>query len=84
MSLIKTGSGIVEIKGQLGGVYFHRDSSGLHENPKPRHIKKRTASQKAQRDAFAQARRFCNIQACISYNIYRVLNGLSLKHYHPA
>jgi len=76
MALAKTGPEIVDIKGGLGGVYFHRDRFGLHCCSKPRNIQRRTPAQDAQRSAFSQARSFSTDNRSVSYNIYRVLNGL--------
>lgn len=40
MALVKTGQGITDIRGQLGGVYFSRDKTGLHERAMPRNWRK--------------------------------------------
>lgn len=88
MSLIKTGAGITDIRGPLGGVSFTRDKSGLHCSSKPRRVHQETAAQRKQRRAFIQARAFCfanpstypdrnALNRCVSYNIYRFLNGLA-------
>ena len=79
MALIKTGAGITDIRGGLGGVYFHRDRFGLHSATKPRKIYRRSAAQDAQRKAFTKARAFSTVPRTVSYNIYRALNGLSMK-----
>lgn len=76
MALIKTGGGIVDIKGGFGGVYFHRDKSGLHSCSKPRKIHRRSAAQDTQRAAFTKSRAYSTDPRTVSYNIYRVLNGL--------
>jgi len=87
MTLIKTGQGVTNIRGGTGGVYFSRDKSGLHQSRKPRTVKHRSTAQDKQRKAFTTARQFCIcdprtitdktwLNRCVSYNIYRVLNGL--------
>lgn len=89
MSLVKTGQGVTDIRGGFGGVYFTRDKAGLHSSAKPRRVHQRTAAQKKQRDAFIKARSFCRnesfadkpkdwLNRCVSYNIYRALNGLDI------
>jgi hypothetical protein len=82
MALARYGTGIVEIRGSLGGQYHSRDGSGNHISSQPRVIKRRTSLQKAQRDAFARARRFCDNYTCIKVNMFRMLNNLPLKHVH--
>lgn len=89
MSLIKTGGGVTDIRGGFGGVYFTRDKSGLHSSAKPRRVRQRSSAQNAQRNAFIKARAFCKnerftdkpkdwLNRCVSYNIYRALNGLDV------
>lgn len=78
MALVKTGEGITDIRGSIGGEYFHRDKSGLHASRKPRVIFRRTASQDAQRKAFTAARAYSTDPRVVSYNIYRFLNGLPM------
>lgn len=77
MALIRTGPGIVDIRGGFGGVYFHRDKYGLHSCSKPRNIQQRTAAQAKQRGAFSKSRSFSTDNRSVSYNIYRVLNNLT-------
>lgn len=77
MALVRAGSGIVDIRGGFGGVYFHRDKSGLHQCSKPRNIQQSTPGQKAQRGAFIKSRAYSKINRFVSYNVYRVLNGLA-------
>jgi len=84
MSLVKYGSGIVEITGKFAGTHFKRDRFGHHSCRMKKRIKSRSCAQAKQRNAFMVARRFCSIQECISHNIYRALNDLPLEHYHPA
>lgn len=79
MSLIKTGQGVTDIRGGFGGVYFTRDKSGLHQSAKPRTIRRLSASQQTQRNAFRQARAFSTDHRAVSYNIYRALNGLPME-----
>jgi len=76
MALIKTGSGITDIRGGFCGIYFHRDKFGLHIASKPRNIRQRTAAQQKQRGAFITARSFSKVNRVVSYNIYRALNNL--------
>lgn len=82
MALAKTGGGITDIRGKIAGNVFTRDKAGLHIQAQKRAIRSRTPAQRIQRNAFAQARRFCEIQGCISKNIYHILNGLPLEHIH--
>lgn len=84
MALAKYGTGIIEITGSFAGQHFKRDLSGNHISAQPRIIKRRTTAQAAQRNAFQQARQFCNNYTCISINIYRILNGLPPEHIHTA
>ena len=70
--------GIVDIRGGLGGVYFHRDKSGLHSNSMPRKIRRRSTAQDLQRKAFVQARAYSTDPRTVSFNIYRALNGLPM------
>jgi len=83
MTLIKTGGGVVDIRGPLGGVYFSRDRSGLHCLAKPRRVHQETAAQRKQRSAFIQARAFSSDPRWVSYNIYRALNGLPMREPPP-
>ena len=76
MALVKTGAGIVDIRGGFGGVYFHRDQTGLHQCSKPRNIKRRSAKQDRQRRAFSKARAFSTDLRTLSYNIFRCASGL--------
>jgi len=87
MTLIRTGGGVTDIRGSLGGVYFTRDKSGLHSCSKPRTVRQQSAAQKKQRAAFIKSRTFCKnensdtnpkdwLNRCVSYNIYRFLNDL--------
>lgn len=76
MALCKTGTGVTDIRGGIGGVYFTRDKSGLHCSAKPRRVKQRTISQDAQRRLFVQARNFSTDPRVVSYNIYRLYLGL--------
>lgn len=77
MALIRTGVGITDIRGGLGGCYFHRDRFGLHSARKPRNIHRRSGAQDKQRKAFSAARAYSTDPRFVSYNIYRILNGLS-------
>lgn len=79
MTLIQTGQGITDIRGSLGGVYFHRDDSGLHIASQPRIVRRRSIAQDKQRNAFAAARAYSTDPRFVSYNIYRILNGLKPK-----
>lgn len=79
MALIKTGGGITDIKGGFAGNYYHRDKSGLHMCAKPRAIRQRSTAQITQRKAFTTARAFSKENREVSYNIYRVLNGLDVQ-----
>ena len=79
MALVRTGDGVTDIRGGFGGVYFSRDKSGLHCCAKPRRVHQETAAQRKQRAAFIQARAFSSDPRCVSYNIYRALNGLSME-----
>lgn len=76
MALVRTGGGITDIRGGLGGVYFSRDRFGLHSSSKPRNIHRRSADQDRQRRAFSKARAYSTDPRFVSYNIYRILNGL--------
>jgi len=76
MALVKSGPGIVDIRGGFGGVYFHRDRYGLHSSKKPRHIRQATPGQERQRGAFSKARAYSKVNRTVSYNIYRALNDL--------
>lgn len=76
MTLIKTGGGVTDIRGSLGGVYFTRDNSGLHQSAKPRRVKQLTAAQSKQRNAFIKARTYTQDPRWVSYYIYRALNNL--------
>lgn len=78
MTLIKTGGGLTDIRGGFGGVYFHRDKSGLHSSAKPRTVHRRSAAQDLQRKAFTAARALSKDNRTVSYNIYRYLNDLPL------
>ena len=77
MALVKTGSGVTDIRGGFGGVYFHRDKSGLHSAAKPRRVRQRSSAQNRQRNAFSAARAFSKVNRTVSYNIYRALNNLT-------
>ena len=88
MALVRTGQGVTDIRGGMGGVYFTRDNSGLHCSSKPRRVHQRSNAQDKQRKAFIAARTFCKneiapdqsknwLNRCVSYNIYRSLNGLA-------
>lgn len=79
MALCKTGQGIVDIRGSVGGVYFSRDKSGLHCAANPRTVHQRSDAQNKQRAAFTQARAYSKDERTVSYNIYRALNGLSMQ-----
>lgn len=79
MALVKTGTGIVDIRGGFGGVYFHRDSSGLHQSGKPRNIQRRSEAQNRQRKAFSKSRAYSKDLRTVSYNIFRCLSGLEPK-----
>lgn len=78
MTLVKTGDGVIDLRGGFGGVYFHRDKSGLHSSSMPRKVRRRSAAQKLQRDAFVAARAYSTDPRTVSYNIYRALNGLPM------
>ncbi len=87
MALIVTGNGITNIQGGFGGVYFHRDKSGLHCAAKPRRVDQGTPKQQKQRAAFLKARAAClaaaptvipenQLNRWVSYYMYRALNNL--------
>lgn len=76
MTLIKTGGGVTDIRGGLGGTYFTRDASGLHQSAKPRRVKQLTAGQNKQRNAFIKARTYTQDPRWVSYYIYKALNNL--------
>lgn len=76
MTLIKTGSGITDIRGGFGGVYFTRDKSGLHCAAKPRRVAQGTPKQQKQRGCFSKARTYSKDERVVSYLIYRCLNDL--------
>lgn len=77
MALTKTGDGVVDIRGSIGGVHFTRDRSGLHCSRAPRTVKKITLAQKAQRDAYRGARAYSTNNRFVSYNLIRIVNGLT-------
>lgn len=54
MVLIRTGSGVTDIRGSIAGNVFTRDKSGLHCNPHGRTIKKRSNLQDKRRRAYRQ------------------------------
>lgn len=83
MALIKTGPGITDIRGSFGGVYFHRDGSGLHTSKQPRTVHRRSQNQATQRRAFLKARTFATSLRSLSYNTYRALNNLPLEEPPP-
>lgn len=76
MAIVKTGQGVVDIRGSFGGVYFTRDKSGLHQSAKPRTIHRLSAKQRIQRNAFRKARAYTKDPRWVSYYIYRALNNL--------
>jgi hypothetical protein len=78
MAIVKTGGGIIDIRGSVAGNYFHRDKSGLHCCRLPRNIRSRSSAQDAQRKAFVAARAYSTDPRVVSYNIYRALNGLPM------
>jgi len=78
MATCKLGQGLTDIQGGTGGVYYHRDKSGLHCCSKPRTIQHRSSAQITQRNAFKLARAFSTDPRIVSYNIYRALNGLPM------
>ena len=80
MTLVKAGDGITDMRGSFGGVYFHRDKSGLHSSSMPRKVHRRSAAQKLQRDAFVAARSLSTDNRIVSYLMYRYLNGLPLNY----
>lgn len=51
MALIKLGSGVIDIRGKFGGVYFSRDRSGLHQTAN--YSKRGWHPSKRQRSGFA-------------------------------
>lgn len=79
MALVKPGQGIIDIRGGIGGTYFTRDKSGLHQSAMPRRIRQKSSAQLSQRNAFRLARAFSTDPRVVSYNIYRALNGLSMQ-----
>lgn len=79
MTLIRTGQGVIDIRGGSGGIYYHRDRFGLHVAGKPRNIRRRSIAQAKQRKAFIRARAFSTDPRTVSYNIYRALNDLPMK-----
>ncbi len=76
MAILRLCGGIVDITGSFAGSYFHRDKYGIHLSSKPRHVQQLTPAQRIQRNAFITARAFSHDPRFVSYNIYRVLNGL--------
>lgn len=80
MTLIKTGSGITDIRGPVGGVYFTRDKSGLHCTAKPRRVHQRTTAQDKQRNAFIKARTVTKDPRWVSYFIYLALNDIPFPY----
>jgi len=80
MTLVKAGDGIVDIRGRLGGVYFHRDKSGLHSSSMPRKVHRRSAAHSLQRDAFVAARALSKDNRIVSYLMYRAMNGLPINY----
>lgn len=76
MTLVRTGGGVTDIRGGLGGVYFTRDKSGLHSSAKPRRVHQITPAQDKQRKAFIKARSYTKDPRWVSYYIYRALNNL--------
>ena len=79
MALIQTGNGIRDIRGGLGGVYFSRDSFGLHMLAKPRRVYQRTEHQDRKRKAFIKARSFSHNNRAVSWNILRAYWGLPMS-----
>ena len=80
MAIVKAGLGITDIRGQLGGVYFHRDKTGLHSCAMPRTVRRRSAAQDLQRKAFSAARAYSRDNRVVSFLMYRYMNGLSLAY----
>ena len=78
MALIKTGQGIIDIRGSMGGVTFARDKTGLHIRSKPRRVHQRTSAQNVQRNTFTKIRAYTRDNRWVSYYIYRLLNNLPL------
>lgn len=87
MTLVRTGGGVTDIRGPLGGVYFTRDKSGLHCSSKPRRVHQQTVGQRKQRKTFSKARSAClaefakgrprnQLNRWVSYYVYRALNNL--------
>lgn len=79
MVLAKTGPMITDIRGGMGGVYFHRDNAGLHVARKPRVIHRRSPAQDLQRKAFAAARALSTDNRIVSYLMYRYMNDLNIN-----
>ena len=79
MALVKTGNGIVDIRGSVGGVHFKRDRTGLHCCRAPRKVAQTTTLQRAQRNAFMAAKAYGGDNRTVSYNIFRSLSGLPLQ-----
>lgn len=79
MATVKLGGGITDIKGTIGGVYFHRDKSGVHVCRQPRNIRRLSSAQLNQRRAFMAARAYNKDERFVSWNIYRALNGLPMS-----
>lgn len=77
MALVKCGNGIIDIRGSVSGNVFSKDKSGLHIQTHQRRIKSRSINQTDQRKAFTLARQYSKNEREVSYNIYRILNGLS-------
>jgi len=79
MATVKFGSGVTDMSGSLGGVYFHRDKSGVHVCRQPRKIRRLSSAQLKQRRAFIAARAYSKDDRFVSWNIYRALNNLPLS-----
>lgn len=56
MALITTANPLADIRGSVGGSVFSRDSSGLHMQATPRHIRRKSLLQDRRRRAFVAAK----------------------------
>lgn len=81
MALIKTGQGITDIRGQMGGVYFSRDKTGLHERAMPRNWRKLSYTQPFIRPNSPRGSRAAFIDSWT--NVARFYRDITLLFYLP-
>lgn len=60
MTLVKTGSGVTDIRGGMKGNVFTRDKSGLHCNAKARYITRSSSLTTKRRNGYSQCVNFWN------------------------